>query len=33
MMQSAYVSPRINNGIKLLAAGGPGVSVICPVPK
>ena len=29
MMQSAYISPRIDNGIALLPAGGPGVSVIC----
>jgi Flp pilus assembly protein TadG len=30
MMQSAYVSPRIGNGIQLLAAGGKGVNVSCP---
>ena len=30
MMQSAYISPRINNDIQLLATGGAGVSVICP---
>jgi Flp pilus assembly protein TadG len=31
MMQSAYVSPRIGNGVQLLAAGGKGVNVRCPV--
>jgi hypothetical protein len=30
MMQSAYVSPRVGNGIQLLAAGGKGVNVTCP---
>jgi Flp pilus assembly protein TadG len=30
MMQSAYVSPRIDNGIQLLAAGGKGVNESCP---
>jgi Flp pilus assembly protein TadG len=30
MMQSAYVSPRVNNGITLQAAGGAGVNVNCP---
>ena len=30
MMQSAYVSPRINNQTTLLNAGGTGISVICP---
>jgi Flp pilus assembly protein TadG len=29
MMQSAYISPRIDNGIALVPAGGPGVNVIC----
>jgi Flp pilus assembly protein TadG len=29
MMQSVYISPRVDNGIALLPAGGPGVSVIC----
>jgi Flp pilus assembly protein TadG len=33
MLQSAYISPRINNGIQLVAAGGAGVTVICAVPK
>jgi Flp pilus assembly protein TadG len=30
MMQSAYISPRINNDTVLMAAGGAGASVICP---
>lgn len=29
MMQSAYISPRIDNGIQLVRAGGAVVSVIC----
>lgn len=29
MMQSAYLSPRINNQTTLLRAGGAGISVIC----
>jgi Flp pilus assembly protein TadG len=29
MMQSAYISPRIDNGIALVPAGGPGLNVIC----
>ncbi len=29
IMQSAYISPRIDNGIRLVQAGGRGVSVIC----
>jgi len=29
MMQSAYISPRIDNGIQLLVTGGGGVSVQC----
>ncbi len=29
MMQSAYISPRIDNGIRLLNAGGPGVNINC----
>jgi Flp pilus assembly protein TadG len=30
MMQSAYLSPRIDNGIQLKPAGGAGGSVYCP---
>jgi Flp pilus assembly protein TadG len=30
MMQSAYVSPRINNQTTLSSAGGAGISVTCP---
>ena len=33
MMQSAYISPRIDNGIQLSIVGGTGISVICPTPN
>lgn len=30
MLRSAYVPPRVNNGVQLTDLGGPGQSVICP---
>ena len=30
LLRSAYVPPRLNNGVSLADVGGPGLAVLCP---